>query len=394
MSLLDFKMPGLDTAEGQGIMAAALSLLQAQKMPGQRGLAGALGGAGQQYMQTSGQARQQAMQSKLQGAQLAQYEAVSKKQQEEADREKQMRELYARYATPGQRSAPGTADVNAALPPEMQIGALPPMQGKQAGYDYAGLANGMAAIDPIRAFELQSKFNPTPKYEAVAPGSSMYKMGPNGPELAFTAPKTMEPKSLPAAVQEYEYAKDQGYKGTFEQWDTARKRAGATNLSVNTDNLGLKPKDRFDMEQKLSADYQKATGTDNLIVSGAQDINNILKQGGALKDQAAIYKFARSLDPEGAVREADYAAIVRTAGGLDYVKNLFKRAVTGEQLSETQRSEMSSLINSMAGVAKQRIAKKQKTFAGNAKMYNLEPANIFQSAEPIEQDGWGITKVP
>ena len=54
MSLLDFKMPGLDTAEGQGIMAAALSLLQAQKMPGQRGLAGALGGAGQQYMQTDG----------------------------------------------------------------------------------------------------------------------------------------------------------------------------------------------------------------------------------------------------------------------------------------------------------------------------------------------------
>lgn len=368
MSLLDFKMPGLDTAEGQGIMAAALSLLQAQKMPGQRGLAGALGGAGQQYMQTSGQARQQAMQSKLQGAQLAQYEAVAKKQQEEADREKQVRELYARYATPG--------------------------QDKQSGYDYAGLANGMAAIDPIRAFELQSKFNPAPKYETVAPGSSMYKMGPNGPELSFTAPKTMEPKSLPAAVQEYEYAKDQGYKGTFEQWDTARKRAGATNLSVNTDNLGLKPKDRFDMEQKLSADYQKATGTDNLIVSGAQDINNILKQGGALKDQAAIYKFAKSLDPEGAVREADYAAIVRTAGGLDYVKNLFKRAVTGEQLSETQRSEMSSLINSMAGVAKQRIAKKQKTFAGNAKMYNLEPANIFQSAEPIEQDGWGIKKVP
>ena len=155
MSLLDFKMPGLDTAEGQGIMAAALSLLQAQKMPGQRGLAGALGGAGQQYMQTSGQARQQAMQSKLQGAQLAQYEAVAKKQQEEADREKQMRELYARYATPGQ---PGAA------------GALPPMQG--AGYDYEGLASGMAALDPMKALQLKQslikqgpKFSTAPQYD-------------------------------------------------------------------------------------------------------------------------------------------------------------------------------------------------------------------------------------
>ena len=94
MSLLDFKMPGLDTAEGQGIMAAALSLLQAQKMPGQRGLAGALGGAGQQYMQTSGQARQQAMQSKLQGAQLAQYEALNK------ERERKFLEEQAAAADP------------------------------------------------------------------------------------------------------------------------------------------------------------------------------------------------------------------------------------------------------------------------------------------------------
>lgn len=135
------------------------------------------------------------------------------------------------------------------------------------------------------------------------------------------------------------------------------------------------------MEQKLSADYQKATTTDRAIVSTAQDVANILKQGGALKDQAAIYKFAKALDPEGAVREADYAAIVRTAGGLDYVQNLFNRALTGEQLSPKQRGEMSSLMNSMASVAKQRISKQQQTFGNNAKMYNLQPSNVFQASE-------------
>ncbi len=226
MSLLDFKMPGLDTAEGQGIMAAALSLLQAQKMPGQRGLAGALGGAGQQYMQTSGQARQQAMQSKLQGAQLAQYEAVAKKQQEEADREKQVRELYARYATPG--------------------------QDKQSGYDYAGLANGMAAIDPIRAFELQSKFNPAPKYETVAPGSSMYKMGPNGPELSFTAPN--KEKDLPSAVQEYQFAAQQGYGGSFTDWLMSQKRAGATNVNNTVSVAGPENQYNKDIGAGLAKD--------------------------------------------------------------------------------------------------------------------------------------------
>jgi len=33
MSLLDFKMPGLDTAEGQGIMAAALSFYRLKRCP-------------------------------------------------------------------------------------------------------------------------------------------------------------------------------------------------------------------------------------------------------------------------------------------------------------------------------------------------------------------------
>ena len=159
---------------------------------------------------------------------------------------------------------------------------------------------------------------------------------------------------------------------------------------VNTgDNLGLKPKDRFDMEDKLRNDYVTATKADTEIIANSQDLKNILTQGGALKDQAAIYKFAKSLDPMGAVREADYAAIVKTAGGLDYVTALFNKALTGEQLSPNQRVEMGNLMGAMAGVAQKRLAAQQKRFTNNAKMYNLKPENIFQQEA---DDGWGIVK--
>lgn len=365
-NMLDFKMPGMDTPEGQGLLAAAFSLLQARKMPGDRGIGGALGAAGQQYMGTRSQAQDQMQRRKLLDAQMA----------------AQQRQLEQQQAAERQRAAD-----EAAVRGSVLGGSFDPRQFLQS--------NPTASLGALeQGMKFNSALNPAPKFEAIAPGSSLYRMGPNGPELAMTAPdKPEKPQSLPAAIQEYEYAKGQGYNGTFEQWDTARKRAGATSVNVNADNLGLKPKDRFDMEQKLAADYQKNTTTDRSIVSTAQDVENILKQGGALKDQAAIYKFAKALDPEGAVREADYAAIVRTAGGLDYVQNLFNRALTGEQLSPKQRAEMSSLMNSMAGVAKQRIAKQQKTFGGNAKMYNLEPANIFQSTETPAKDGWGIQKV-
>lgn len=47
----------------------------------------------------------------------------------------------------------------------------------------------------------------------------------------FTNPKE---DTTPSAIKEYQFAVNQGYKGTYEQWDRERKRAGATNVSVNT----------------------------------------------------------------------------------------------------------------------------------------------------------------
>ena len=53
------------------------------------------------------------------------------------------------------------------------------------------------------------------------------------PEIAkgiFDKPKAVE---QPNDVREYEYAKGQGYKGTFQDWTTQLKKAGASNVNVN-----------------------------------------------------------------------------------------------------------------------------------------------------------------
>ena len=376
MGLLDFNMPGLDTPQGQGLLSAAFSLMSAKKLPGQKGaFAGALGDAGQQYLQSSNASQDQMMKRKYLDAQMQaqqmQLEAARRQQAEQERVQAAVRNAFAPMgASQAMAGGGGPTSANAA-----RLGQMPQFDPLQLLRD-----GGVGALE--QGLKVNSALNPAPKYETVAGGSSLYKMGPNGPELAMTAPSAPKEKSLPAAIQEYEYAQQQGYKGSFEQWDTARKRAGATSVSVNSDNLGLKPKDRFDMEQKLSADYQKATTTDRAIVSTAQDVAN------------SFCSISKALDPEGAVREADYAAIVRTAGGLDYVQNLFNRALTGEQLSPKQRGEMSSLMNSMASVAKQRISKQQQTFGNNAKMYNLQPSNVFQASEDAPLGGWSITPVP
>jgi hypothetical protein len=208
--------------------------------------------------------------------------------------------------------------------------------------------------------------------------------------LAKGAPKA---GSQPSAIAEYQFAVGQGYKGNFEDWKQLQRPPGTT-INLPRNELGLAPKDRFDMEQKLGADFTTRTKLDAGIISTAQDIGNILKQGGALKDQAAIYKFAKALDPDGAVREADYAAIVKTAGGLDYVKALFNKALTGEQLTPNQRIEMTNLTTAMAAVAQKRMAMAKDRFSKNAKLYQLNPDNIFQGIGDPLDDTWAIEPTP
>ena len=304
-----------------------------------------------------------------------------------------MRDLVSQFRIPATPNGlPGglSSDTVNALPKEFQTGsAVQPAPPRPAGFDREGYGAALESRFPEAGLAYQQKIKKDDTPVKLGAGEQLLSGAASGFKLlASGAPK---PESKPSALQEYEYSRSQGYNGTFDQWDTARKRAGATSVNVTNlaDNLGLKPKDRFEMEGKLRADYESQTKADSEIANTAQDIAHILKQPGALKDQAAIYKFAKSLDPQGAVREADYAAIVKTAGGLDYVTNIINKAMTGEQLNPKQRAEMANVASALAEVGKKRIAKIQQRTAANAKMYNLNPENLFS---PNENQGWGIVR--
>lgn len=305
----------------------------------------------------------------------------------------EMRNLVSQFRIPATPNGlPGglSSDTVNALPKEFQTGsAVQPAPPRPAGFDREGYGAALESRFPEAGLAYQQKIKKDDTPVKLGAGEQLLSGAASGFKLlASGAPK---PESKPSALQEYEYSRSQGYNGTFDQWDTARKRAGATSVNVTNlaDNLGLKPKDRFEMEGKLRADYESQTKADSEIANTAQDIAHILKQPGALKDQAAIYKFAKSLDPQGAVREADYAAIVKTAGGLDYVTNIINKAMTGEQLNPKQRAEMANVASALAEVGKKRIAKIQQRTAANAKMYNLNPENLFS---PNENQGWGIVR--
>lgn len=68
-----------------------------------------------------------------------------------------------------------------------------------------------------------------PEYKVV--GGSLVKIGQDGVQEAYRAPEKAE--AVPSAVREYQFAQQQGYKGSFQDFQLEQKRAGAAQTSVN-----------------------------------------------------------------------------------------------------------------------------------------------------------------
>jgi hypothetical protein len=111
----------------------------------------------------------------------------------------------------------GPTNANAARIPQVS-----PMQNLL----YQGVKAGVTPFDTY-ASALQPK-------APIKVGAGETLLTPDTYKPLFTNPKE---QATPAAIQEYQFARQQGYQGSFDQWSKEQKQAGATklNVGVNTD---------------------------------------------------------------------------------------------------------------------------------------------------------------
>jgi hypothetical protein len=194
----------------------ALGLLGASMMKG-RTADGLL--AANQFMAGAGERQ---MAKRLQEMQLQEHQMRI----EDAQRQRAMQEQLQQAA----RSSFITPDKAQSLSMgPMPDGSEPPMVAP--GFNAKAYGEQLMGIDPMKGMQFAQMMQKDETPLTVAPGASLVDRRTMKP--VFTAPKET---SLPAAIQEYQFAQQQGYKGTFEQWDTARKKAGASNTSIRVDN--------------------------------------------------------------------------------------------------------------------------------------------------------------
>ena len=125
-------------------------------------------------------------------------------------------------------------------------------------------------------------------------------------------------QDIPAKAKEYEYAKGQGYTGSFNEYlnEDAMRGSSATG--------GLTPYQQFQATQSISKDNQARTENAREMARQATLIensyNNILQGGDrSLNTQAIITSFNKILDPTSVVRESEYD---RTAAGQSLIARL------------------------------------------------------------------------
>lgn len=343
MGLLDGMFgSSMDDPKTQGMLALGLGLLGGRgnfgQVLSQAGMQGM--GAYQQGQDRQAQAKARAMQAQM--AQFQLEEQLRKQAQEKKDRA-----LIEQFSMPKYK-----AGASIMKPGSMDGGPLPfnPLAMLQEGAS-------PQAVQTVGAFQPQAK----------AP----IKVGKDD---ALLDPTTFKPVfqgagSKPSPIQEYEYAKQQGYQGTYEQWATSQKRAGASSISVNTGQKGL------DNELKIRGDFKTEPVYKAFQETAAahQQIKAAIRQASPAGDLAAATKIMKILDPGSVVRESELGMAMAASGLLDRAANYAEMLIKGTKLTPQQRKDFGALADALFAEAEKAYSAKEQEYQGIARAYGLDP---------------------
>lgn len=237
-----------DPQAQQGLLQMGLALMaNPSTQPGFRGLLESIGNAGPvglKAMQGYGDQQHQAKVREQQLAEFARQKVMQQRQDQQYQQEQTLQNLpgqFARNAT--QMGNAATVAQTGGLAPTLQNAQIQSANA-QPGFDLAGLSGRLLATPGGFAQGLnlqQSLKKDTSPVKVSANERLMVPDGKGGFREAVGA--VSDGAKTPASVQEYLFAVGQGYRGTYENWDTERRKAGAVSVNqFGSPVAGVDPK--------------------------------------------------------------------------------------------------------------------------------------------------------
>ena len=377
-------------------MALAAGLLQGNFGAGLQGFSGAMR-----------EGRQDAMRKQQFDLETEVKRMAIEKAKREAAQEQGLMGLQKQFFSAGAPGMAGTADVNSALPAEMQIGAMPPMAARQPQFDvkgYTGAAVNQGLMNPIEAIKLQqsmvkdapinkldvkdftpasvAKFSQSGNYADLErmdklhfadTGGGVTGMNPFTGKPVGSVPKSGDP------FKDLVLADGNGGMRPNSPLINAKSqiaRSGASSVSVNTGQKGL------DNELKIRSDFRSEPiyKAHQEVQSAHSQITAALKQASPAGDLAGATKLMKILDPGSVVRESELGMAMAASGLEDRLRNYASNVVNGTKLTPTQRKDFQDLADKLNQESIKQYGAKRKEYESFATGYGLDGERILGPA--------------
>jgi hypothetical protein len=99
----------------------------------------------------------------------------------------------------------------------------------------------------------------------------------------------------------------------------------------------------------------------------------------AAGDLSLIFAYMRILDPNSVVREREFANAQNAAGVPDQIRNLYNRALRGERLNDTQRTQFVSRATAIAKQSEKSLLRQSNRYTNIAMRYGIDPAMVVDN---------------
>ena len=177
------------------------------------------------------------------------------------------------------------------------------------------------------------------KTTTLAEGANLIRVNPFTNKVETVAQGAPKREPVPSAIAEYNFAKDQGFKGTFQDFELAKRAAGAPKVAVDLKDPTAVAK----AQSEIVKDWRsvvKDTGSME-VADRFKAAKSAVAEGNAgnkSADGALIYAIGKIYDPSGAVQEGDKATILGNRSIPQSIKAYAQRALNGQSLLPEERA--------------------------------------------------------
>jgi hypothetical protein len=179
------------------------------------------------------------------------------------------------------------------------------------------------------------------------------------------------PDKPPASYQEYQLAKQDGFKGTYTDWQTKSVREQDPT---------------FGREKDLRQEYENTPIVKNyqIVRDNYERIRQGARYGTGAGDLAIVFGYMKMLDPTSVVREGEQARRRMYPACRRKILNLYNSVVAGAKLPPEARTELLNAATQVYTESSKNLGDLNTRYGGIATNYQLDPNRIVQLPEQYD----------